>query len=230
MRALLLVLAFFTPAFAAVPHFTPGQSVSAAVGASATLAGTDFGTKRGKVLVGFKKAKVTAWTDTAITFVVPKTAPNGPAVVGVADAGGTDVTATSLTVTGSSAVLPQNKALGAIGGKRFRPLIHFVFFMNTDWQLQMKTNNGKHARVLTFHVYGLGSLPDVFDGTETTPATLTYDDGKGTTWTGQPGAFTIAITHQENGRFAGVVYGVVSAPDGRTIPIPGVQFVYATGL
>ncbi len=230
MRILLLLLASLTPAFAAVSHFAPGQSVSAAVGSSATLAGTGFGTRRGKVFVGFKKGKVTSWTDTAITFVVPKTAPNGATVVEVADVGGTDVTATALTVTGSRAVLPKNKAVGVIGGKRFRPLIHFVFFMNTDWQLQMKTNNGKHARVLTFHVYGLGTLPDVFDGTESTPATLTYNDGKGTTWSGKPGAFTIAITHQEDSRFGGVIYGVVSAPDGRTIPIPGMQFVYATGL
>jgi len=63
-----------------------------------------------------------------------------------------------------------------------------------------------------------------------TPATLTYDDGKGTTFTGRPGAFTIVITHQENNRLAGAIYGVVTEPDDRTIPIRSVQFSYATGL
>jgi hypothetical protein len=67
----------------------------------------------------------------------------------------------------------------------------------------MKTA-GQHPKVLTFHVYvGLTALPALFHGTEGTPATLTYDDGKGTTFTGQPGAFTVVVTHQENDRLAG---------------------------
>ena len=102
MRPLLLLLASFTPVFAAVPHITPGQSATVGIGSSATLGGTNFGTRTGKVFVGFKKAKVTSWTDAAIAFVVPKTVPNGPVVVEVADAGGTDFSATYLTVTGSS--------------------------------------------------------------------------------------------------------------------------------
>jgi hypothetical protein len=101
--------------------------------------------------------------------------------------------------------------------------------MGNDWQLQLKTL-GKHPKVLTFHAYGLGSLPAIFDGTEATAATLTYDDGKGTTFTGQPGAFTIVITHQENNRLAGAIYGVVTAPDARTLAIWSVQFSVATGL
>ena len=83
---------------------------------------------------------------------------------------------------------------------------------------------------LTFHVFGLGSLPAVFHGTEGTSATLTYADGKGTTFTGAPGAFTIVITHEENSRLGGAIYGVVTAPDDRTIPIWSVQFSFATGL
>jgi len=229
MRVLLLILATAAPVVAAVPHITPGQSATAAVRAPASLAGTDFGTKAGKVFVAGKKAKVTAWTDTAITFVVPKTVPDGPAVVDVVDKGGADFIPDYLTVTGSSALLPKHKAVGSVGGKAFRPRIYYVFFMGNDWQLQMKTL-GKHPKVLTFHVYGLTTLPGIFHGTEGMPATLTYDDGKGTTFTAQPGAFTVVVTHQENDRLAGAIYGVVTAPDDRTIPIRSVQFSYATGL
>jgi hypothetical protein len=227
---LLLILATSVPVFAAVPHITPGQSAAVAIKASASLTGMDFGTKAGRVFVAGKKAKVTSWTDTAITFVVPKTVPNGPAVVDVVDKEGMDFIPDYLTVTGSSSLLPMHKAKGSVGGKTFRPRIYTVFFTGDDWQLQMKTLNKRHPKVLTFHVYGLTSLPDVFHGTEGTPATLTYDDGKGTTFTGQPGAFTIVITHEESNRLAGAIYGVVTAPDDRTVPIWSVQFSFATGL
>jgi uncharacterized protein (TIGR03437 family) len=229
LRVLLLLLATCVPVVAAAPHITPGQSATVAVKRSTTLAGTGFGTRKGKVLVAGKKAKVTAWTDTAITFVVPPSVPDGPAVVDVVDKEGADFTPDYLTVTGSSAVLAKHSASGSVGGKRFRPSIYYVFTTGSDWQLQMKTP-GKHGKVLTFHVYGLGTLPAVFHGTEGTPATLTYNDRKGTTFTGQPGAFTIVITHQENNRLAGAIYGVLTAPDDRTVLIRSVQFSYATGL
>jgi hypothetical protein len=121
MRILLLILATCVPVVAAVPHITPGQSATVAVTASASLTGADFGTRAGKVFVAGKKAKVTAWTDTAITFVVPKTVPNGPAVVDVVDREGADFTSDYLTVTGSSAALAKHKAGGKVGGKAFRP-------------------------------------------------------------------------------------------------------------
>jgi len=229
LRILFLILVTCVPAVAAVPHIAPGQSATVAIATAASLGGTDFGTKAGKVFVAGKKAKVTAWTDTAITFVVPKAVPNGPAVVDVVDRAGADFAPDYLTVTGSSAALPMHKASGKVGGKIFRPRIYTVFFTGNDWQLQMKTL-GRHPKVLTFHVYGLTSLPAVFHGTEGTPATLTYDDGKGTTFTGDPGAFTIVITHQENNRLAGAIYGTVTAPDDRSVPIWSVQFSFATGL
>ena len=229
MRILFLILATCIPAVAAVPHIAPGQSATVAVAASTSLSGIDFGIKRGRVLVAGKKAKVTAWTDTSITFVVPKSVPNGPAVVDVVDKDGADFIPSYLNVTGSSAALPKHFASGLVGRRSFRPRIYFVFIMGNDWQLQMKSL-GKHPKVLTFHVYGLASLPAVFNGTEGTPATLTYDDGKGTTFTGRPGAFTIVITHQENSRLAGAIYGTLTAPDDRTLLIQSVQFSYATGL
>ena len=229
MRILFLIFATCVPAVAAVPHITPGQSASVAVAGSASLTGTDFGTKKGKVFVAGKKAKVTAWTDTAITFVVPKTVANGPAVVDVVDREGADFIGDYLTVAGSSALLLKHYAKGSVNGKTFRPRTYLVFFTGSDWQLQMKTA-GKHPKVLTFHVYGLTALPALFHGTEGTPATLTYDDGKGTTFTGRPGAFTVVVTHQENDRLAGAIYGVLTAPDARTIPIRSVQFSFSTGV
>ena len=115
MRVWLLILATYVPAVAAAPHITPGQSAAVAVAASTSLAGTDFGTKKGKVFVAGRKAKVTAWSDAAITFVVPKTVPNGPAVVDVVDKDGEDFIPDYLTVTGSSTVLAMHKAKGSVG-------------------------------------------------------------------------------------------------------------------
>jgi hypothetical protein len=217
-------------AVATVPRITPGQSATAAVGTPVALAGTDLGTKVGKVFVGGKKAKVVTWTDTAITLVVPNTIPNGAVVVDLVDTGGTDSISGYLTVTGSSVPLGKNKAAGVIGRKPFRPRIHYIFFMGNDWQLQMKTGPGKHAKVLTFFIYGLTSIPGIYHGTEATPATLTYNDGKGTTYSGKPGAFTITITHHESNKFGGEISGVVTAADGRTLPIQRVLFIFDTGL
>jgi len=49
MRILLLIVATCVPAVAAVPHITPGQADSAAVAGSASLTGTDFGTKSSRI-------------------------------------------------------------------------------------------------------------------------------------------------------------------------------------
>ena len=65
-----------------VPAYFGGMSIElpviasvtpfvAAPGFEATIAGTFFGTKKPRVYVGGIRAKVTAWSDTSITFVVP---------------------------------------------------------------------------------------------------------------------------------------------------------------
>jgi len=44
-----MTFGFGVPAVAAVPHITPGQAASAAVAGSASLTGTDFGTKSSRI-------------------------------------------------------------------------------------------------------------------------------------------------------------------------------------
>lgn len=48
-----------------------------AVGTPVTIQGSGFGTKKGKVIVGGKKAKVTSWTDTEIVATLHKKTPAG---------------------------------------------------------------------------------------------------------------------------------------------------------
>jgi hypothetical protein len=212
-----------------MPSVTGGQTATADIGATLTLAGTDFGTKKGKLAVAGKNAKVLTWTDTSVSYVVPSTVPNGPVVVYLSNKlGGTAVSA-YLTVTGSSAVFGKDKATGTIGKKKFKPLIHFIFISGDDWSLTM-TELGKHARSLSFEIFDLGTLPAIFDGTETTPATATLTiAGGGGTFDGLPGQFTITITHHEDEKFVGAISGEVSGEGGVKQEIKDVEFTYSTG-
>ena len=212
------------------PAITPGQTATADVGTSVVLDGSDFGTKKGKIAVAGKKAKVVTWTDTSVTFLVPATVSNGPVVINLSNTLGSDSIPDDLTVTGSSAPLASNKVTGSIGKKKFKPKIHFIFFTGDDWTLEM-TELGKHARTLSFAIFDLGTLPAVYDGTEVTPATLTLDiAGGGGSFAGLPGAFTITITHSEDGKFAGAISGEVVGEGDETIAIEDVEFVWDTGL
>lgn len=212
------------------PSITPGQATTADVGTSVELDGSNFGTKQGKLVAGGKKATVLSWTDTAITFTVPASIPNGPVVVGVTNALGSDAIPDDLTVTGSSTPLGTNKVTGSIGSKSFKPLIHFIFINGNNWTLQM-TELGKHARSLSFALFDLGTLPGVFHGTETTPATLALAiGGGGGDFAAVPGEFTITITHQEANKFAGVISGEVTGDGNVKIAIHDVEFIWNTGI
>jgi hypothetical protein len=211
------------------PAVTGGQTATAAVGTTLTLDGADFGTKKGKLAVAGKNAKVLTWTDTTVTYVVPTTVPNGPVVVYVSNKlGGTSVSA-YLTVTGSSTPFGKDKATGSIGKKKFKPLIHFIFFSGDDWSLSM-TELGKHARTLSFEIFDLAALPAIFDGTETTPATASLSiDGGGGSFEGVPGQFTITITHHEDGKFVGAISGTFTGDGDATQEIKDVEFTWSIG-
>jgi hypothetical protein len=217
-------------AFALVaPSVMGGQTATAGVGTTLTLEGADFCTKKGKLAVAGKNAKVLSWTDTAVSYVVPTTVPNGPVVVYVSNKLGGKAVSAYLTVTGSSAVFGKDKATGIIGKKKFKPLIHFVFISGDDWNLTM-TELGKHARTLGFEIFDLAALPAVFDGTETTPATVTLSvAGGGGTFDGVPGQFTITITHHEDGKLLGAISGELTGEGGVQQEIKDVEFTWSIG-
>ena len=211
------------------PSITPGQTATADVGTTLTLDGSNFGTKKGKLAVAGKNAKVLTWTDTAVTYVVPTTVLNGPVVVYVSNKLGGKAVSAYLTVTGSSAVFGKDKATGIIGKKKFKPLIHFVFISGDDWNLTM-TELGKHGRTLGFEIFDLGALPAIFDGTETTPATATLSiAGGGGTFDGVPGQFTITITHHEDGKLVGAMSGELTGEGGVQQEIKDVEFTWSIG-
>lgn len=222
-------------AFALVPPtITPGQTATANVGTTLTLNGANFGTKKGKLVVGAKPAKVATWTDTAITFAVPTTIPNGAVVVDVYNSLGTDAISGYLTITGSSVPLAKNKVTGAIGRKKFKPRIYYIHYKDhgmgpTDWDLQMQTR-GRHGVTLSIAVFDLTTIPAIYHGTEAQPATLTLAIAGGGSYVGEPGDFTITITHLESNKFAGVISGKVTGAGGATLQIQSVQFIFDTGL
>lgn len=217
-------------AFALVPpSVTGGQTATADVGTTLTLEGANFGAKKGKLAVAGKKAKIVSWTDTAVSYVVPGTVPNGPVVVYVSSKLGGTAVSEYLTVTGSSVPLGKDKAAGTIGKKKFKPLIHFIFFSGNDWSVTM-TELGKHGRTLSFQIFDLAALPEVFDGTETTPATATLSIANGgPTYDGVPGEFTITITHHEDEKLVGAISGELTGDGDVKQAVKDVEFTYSTG-
>lgn len=76
------------------PEITPGGS--------ATIEGDDFGIRKPKLKVGGKKAKVTAFDDDSITFVVPKVLHDGAHSIELRNKVGTVTVPAGLPVSGSS--------------------------------------------------------------------------------------------------------------------------------
>jgi hypothetical protein len=58
-----------TAAFSLAPHLSVNEGT---IGTQITITGSDFGTRKGKVLIGGKAAKITNWSDTVITGVIKK--------------------------------------------------------------------------------------------------------------------------------------------------------------
>lgn len=65
----------------ATPSFTNMSPTTAAPKDTVTITGDFFGTKKGKILVNGKSAKVLTWSNTQITFEMPKLASGSYAVV-----------------------------------------------------------------------------------------------------------------------------------------------------
>ena len=74
---------------------TPGP------GDTVTISGFDFGTKKGKVVVGGKKAKVTSWSDNEIVATLHKKTPEGAQAVQIVNKIGTAEQADAVIVGGS---------------------------------------------------------------------------------------------------------------------------------
>ncbi|MBL8694998.1 MAG: IPT/TIG domain-containing protein [Planctomycetes bacterium] len=90
----------------------------AAPGDPVQISGSQFGIKKGKVLVGTKSAAISAWTDTSITFAAPSLAA-GIYDITVSNAVGSAILTSWLTVspTGQPSLLSGIAAKGApIGG------------------------------------------------------------------------------------------------------------------
>ena len=82
------------PVVASIEPFT------AAPGLTATITGEYFGTKRPRVYVGGIRAKLTAWSDTSITFVVPPGLAPGPQFLDVETKAGPAEVRSMFTVAG----------------------------------------------------------------------------------------------------------------------------------
>ena len=92
-----------------------------AAGAEMTVTGSRFGTKKGKVFVAGKKAKVIEWTDTSITFRVHKKTPAGTADVEVQNKLGDDAVSGQLTVTAPPPSIDGKERMTArTGGQAYK--------------------------------------------------------------------------------------------------------------
>lgn len=95
-----------------VPSYFGGMSIElplvgdimpepVAAGAQTTITGSYFGTKKPRVYVGDVRAKVTLWSDTSITIIVPPGLPPGDYFLDVESRAGVAPVRAVLTVAGS---------------------------------------------------------------------------------------------------------------------------------
>jgi hypothetical protein len=94
-----------------IPSYFGGMSIELPViggvapdtappGVQATITGTFFGTKKPRVYVGGVKAKVTLWSDTSVTFLVPPALTPGEYFLDVETRAGLEVERAVFTVAG----------------------------------------------------------------------------------------------------------------------------------
>jgi hypothetical protein len=104
------------PDFVAVDSGNP-QVDHAQPGAEVTANGDFFGTLKGSLRIGKKKAKVLTWADDAITFQMPPKLEDGFYSVSVKNRVGTDILSFVIIVTGGQAKAHKPDTLGCKVGK-----------------------------------------------------------------------------------------------------------------
>jgi len=72
--------------------------IAAPAGDSVTINGSFFGTKKGSVLIGGRRAKVTVWSDTSITVTVPAHVAAGLTTISLDNGVGVDAQVDAFTV------------------------------------------------------------------------------------------------------------------------------------
>ena len=191
-----------------------------------TITGTHFGTKKGKVYVGSLaakgkpgKTKVTAWTNTSITFLAPKKQPNGTYAVNVINKAGAGQMANALTIANSNVGLKpvsnKDSMKAVVSGKAFAANVKpSIFFTQgpgilTIFGLRQKISIGKGQ------IQSLQILVPINLDTATFPVTL--NSMTGTNWSdntytglipGVPkvwttdGGLSVTISNYVNGRIS----------------------------
>lgn len=143
-------------------NFAPGPYVVGIAPANGivddiiTVTGLNFGTATGRVYVGSVTATVTAWSDTTVSFKVPRSAPNGLTTVKLL-AGGKNTYPEPFTVRQAvvTSVTPGTgvyKDAVLISGTDFGPVKPTAYFVYKD------SSNREVLRALT--VTGFTSAPD----------------------------------------------------------------------
>jgi len=115
---------FFAVGAQATPTITSLSPTTAAVGASVTITGTNFGSPQGNSTVQFNgtTASVTAWGSSSITATVPSGATTGNVVVTVSSQASNGVNFTVVPAPSITSLSPTTGAVGAevaIAGANF---------------------------------------------------------------------------------------------------------------
>jgi hypothetical protein len=157
------------------PSVTSVSPTSGATDAVITITGLYFGTKKGFVAVGGKRVSVTAWTNTSVSFKVPKTLANGAYTVEVISKLGTGSKTNAFTVTGSQIGVSKTDVLTAkIGSFNFsakKPFVNGAYVTTT-----------KLVNIASFKRIGLSGSNQTFgiagfmDLTKPMPQTLTQSN------------------------------------------------------
>lgn len=155
--------------------------------ATVVIDGTNFGTKKGRVTVGGKPAKVTAWTDTSITAVLHKKTPAGAQTLFVENALGEAAPDTQVTVTdpsdGGHADLVSGTIIGSVGGAAgFRGNLRGET-SGTGFTAEADIRRGATRYTVRLDASNLNLSTVDIGGTIFVPVSLEFDSSNGgTTW------------------------------------------------
>jgi hypothetical protein len=201
------------------------ELTSAKPGDVVRIRGSNFSTKRGKVLVGAKKAKVVSWTNTTVDIRLPKVA-NGLWKLEVLNSVGSGLG--SITIKGSSAKVPKANLKVSLSNEKPKKwkFVSEVTSAPAELTIRASRKHKKIEHVLELAVPfdpAVGPVPEILsDSSEGT--SFVYSQafkGSEVFWDDPSYGFQFVVGVEGNGRLAGWFTGVMCDAEGACVPITG---------
>ena len=211
-------------------HAPQPQSVDPAVAGpkdAVTVTGQYFGSKKGKLFIGGKSAKVTAWSDGAIGAVVPKKATGGVVDVRVVNTAGDATLAGGVLVLGAGGMSGPDLLSVTVGGQTYATTgAPSVLALAADGQLVLGGSFGVGPSLqiaLPVDVAGL-AVPLAVAGDPAGSVAWRQGaplvDPMASLWTtaGEGDAYEVKLLALQSGRLVGAFHGTLQRTQGGASP------------